>query len=286
MSSAFAQDFSAAARSQTRRAEVATAVRRETPCTARLDAAEQLSDSVLRTVLSFNRQPSRVEVETALATVFGGSCEIIPGSFRLALDKRRVSSRPTVCGYVKPKQATLPADAVARMEEKASNTYMDDEDHAWWLDEERGELIKLAQEDLSDILDAATAHLSPRGQGSRRPLEMLASVQDEVVGSANTEYLAFVDPEKAELAFGVRVGDDHVLERESGEVVEITQDLVVASETFKGMDRVETAAGEMDVKEPVDTEMNSLSDYYRKIYGYNSSFFDRWDEIIKGRAYM
>lgn len=263
-----------------------------TPCTARLEHIELATDKALRVVASFNREPSKLEVAEVLSDrIFGKRAAIVPMSFRRR--DHGTGSRVVLSGFMKSAQAVREAAEKDKLKEVASgsNTYMDETDNSIWkLDKDNDRLVSMMGEDLSEVLETASEHVSPGVL--RQPVLALAGVADKIDGPDNTQYIAYLNPELDEpaVSFGARVGEDAVLDRATGSVVEIAQNLVIESHNMRGRDKM-LAYGDDTMKEPKPDSMSAykkdeMVEYYRQVYGYNPQWLDQFEKVINQGAWV
>ena len=262
-------------------------------CTARLEYVEQATESALRVVASFNREPSPEECAEVLGkTIFGGHLKIVPKSFRRVDDK--TGSRVVLAGFMGA--ATQEMDIAElesddnRLKEVASGSniyHLEDDDSIWRVDKENNRLVKTMSEDLSEVMETASAHVKP-GIPSK-PVIALATVAEKIDGPDNTQYIAYINPklDEAKVSFGARVDDSHVLDRATDQVVEIAQNMVIECKRMHGRDKM-LAYGE-GADEPVAADAgynrDDVVEYYRKVFGYNPSWLDKFEDIINKGAW-
>lgn len=257
-------------------------------CTARLEHVEQATEKTIRVSASFNREPTEAEVAEVLCDeLFGKKVDIVPGSFR-----RRDTgsgSRVVLSGFLKAREGIRDLAQKEQLREIASNIYMDDADNSIWkLDQENERLVGTISEDLSEILESASAQVAPGVP--RRPQVALASVPESIEGPDNTQYVAYVNPELdvPAVSFGAMVDDDHVLDRATGSVVEIAQNLVVEVCSMRGRDKMLADDTSQEPKrDPMSGyKQSEMVEYYRQVYGYNPQWLDQFEKVINQGAWV
>ena len=261
-------------------------------CTVRLETMELATESALRVVASFNREPDPEECAKALGDLFDSKLSIIPKSFRRVDDKS--GSRVVLAGFMAPVRQEIAMDELeggsSGLKEVASgsNVYMMEGDNSIWnVDPENDRLVRTVPEDLSEIMEAASTQVKP-GVASM-PMVALAAVSDGIDGPDNTQYIAYINPEseEARVSFGARIDGSSVLDRATDEVVELARNMVIECRQMRGRDKMiaysddtldSDAALQMDSRE-------DLVEYYRKIYGYNPAWLDRFEDVINKGAW-
>ena len=262
-----------------------------TKCTARLEHMELATKSAVRVVASFNRKPDAEECAAVLGGLFGKQAAPVANSFRRVDDG--TGSRVVLAGFMglvpqEMEMSVLEADD-CRLKEVASgsNIYESEDDKSIWkVDAENDRLVRTMSEDLSEVMETASAAVRP-GVHSR-PVVALATVSEKVEGPDNTQYLAYINPnlEEAKVSFGALVDDGFVLDRATDAVVEIAQNMVVECRSMRGRDKMLAYEGEEAMGIDGISSKDEMIEYYRKVYGYNPTWLDRFEDVINKGAWV
>ena len=244
-----------------------------TKTTATVESAEALKN-VVRVVLAFNKKPTGTEVEQAVTAHFNG-LEPVEGSFRV---RPHNGSHTIIAGFLRHKEATLPLSAKDNLKAVAANVYMDDSDNSIWQ-VVGGSLVRTKTEEIAELV--AIANVSPMAK--HQPIEAIASVKP-FVGATNSQIVAYVSPELAQVVAGFRVSEDHVYSSTEG-LVEVTEDQVVDTENLNGSD-VEDTEEAKRCTASVGATAEDMVDYYSELYAHNPEYLEQVTEQIHNRAIL
>lgn len=246
--------------------------KQKSKATASLETVAPVSDTVLRVVAKFNRNPSAEELAHVMSNHFGNRVEVVAGSF-FSTHGASVG-RTTITGYVRLPTQEMPLSETAGMKEIAKNVYMSDEDNSVWK-VVGSNIVKTTKDDIMEV--ASVAQVRPLNRF--KPEEALANV-GAYQGVNNTQYIAFLHPETATIQFGARVGEEHVYSAEAG-LCEISQLQVAHIRNLRGDDILDFAAAQ-EVASHYDIQRTV--DYYEKLFGDDPEFWNQLEDIIRNNA--
>ena len=79
--------------------------------------------------------------------------------------------------------------------------------------------------------------------------------------------------------------DDHVIDRETGSVVEIGQNLVIQMVNMRGRDRMLAYGDDEPKADQAGYGRDKMVEYYRRVYGYNPAWLSQFEDIINKSAW-
>lgn len=239
--------------------------------TASIESAEPMGN-VVRVVIAFNKAPTGTDIDKAVTANFNGLTPI-DGSFRV---RNHNGSHTIVAGFITHKDSVLPLTAKDNLKAVAANVYMDDSDNSIWQ-VVGGSLVRTKTEEIAELV--AVANIQPLTKG--HPIEALANVKD-YVGATNTQIVAYVSPELAQVVAGIRVSDTHVYSSLEG-LTEIAEDQVVDTENLQGSDIEDEELAKRCCASAGASE-EDMVDYYSQLYAHNPLYLEQVTEQIHARA--
>lgn len=209
---------------------------------------------------------SRQRMGQAVSDALKHEASTIPNSFRA------LPHENAYIGYVVPnnKIRDYTEQNLSKMQVLCSNMLMDKTDESIWVvnSSSNGKyLCRQTEEDLSELIQLAKVRI---------PSVPTCEKVMANVGRTTMEYAAFVDPHKQSVRFGfVTAANENevsILARDSGRVLTVDKQLIIES------------ADLTDQFEEVAYTNQELTDYYKKVYGFDPDYFNDLDEIINQRA--
>jgi hypothetical protein len=234
-----------------------------------------LQDNLAKVVLSYTGDWKKDEFLARVTAMFEHHAVPVRDSFK-QLEGTRV-----VVGFVHATPDVRPADEEGKKYRViATNVLMDTADSSTWEIKEGASgkyLVRNGMEDLSELAKGLSAH--------RADLPRVRNIAVSA-GVAPQEFVAYVDGDEGEMAYGFAVARDNesnkiaVICSATNEVKEISEKLVVHATHLEGeehkMANMELAA---------NSDKGTMEAYYRKLYGYAPEYVNEIIKMINEHAF-
>ena len=259
-----------------------------------LQPADGISRVTLRVI--GKEEPTAQGVAVAAGQLFGANARIVPGTARLV--DRGVGGVYTVTASLTRNEVKVVVPDAKKVPENfrcvAKNIFLDDRDDLTWtmVESDAGNYLvrdALVETD-SDLQTLLTSCSGATHTYTSEYKQMAASVQIEASKVETGSMLSFVGSKgDHELAFVVVPKKDDRIGVLAAGAVEL--DYILPSSIVASFD---SAGLEGQVKLPEINEVtlaggapsiDTMVDYYKKIYGMNDAFFKEWSSRIKSHTF-